>query len=1370
MKCIHAALLTFSLIATGLTATASDWPTYMHDITRVGSTQDKLTGALTQSWVYASPTAPIKAWPGPGGKIIEGKKVEHRVTYDDVFHTVIADGKVFFGSSVDGRIYCIDKNTGKRLWNRFTDGPIRLAPTYADGRVFVGSDDGVAYCLDANTGETVWKRRAAPRDERILARSRMTSRWPIRTSILVDNGIAYFGAGIFPYETIYLYAVEAATGKEIWRNDAISQSDASRNDLTPQGYLLASGDTLFVPSGRNLPASFSRKSGEWLMQSKASWRGDGGGQVGGSEAMLADGQIYSMAEHHILAIDQEKGRAGFGWFQGRTMTMVGDMAYTADGSEVIAVDRVAYAEASRQTQSLKSKIASINKALPSHPVKRNLASAQKAKAAYDAAQKKGAANVKSLEKALATAAAKYEASRVDYEAQRAKLESDKEKIIALANEGFAWRVKSGHQSSMIFAGGTLVVGGIDAVIGLDTKTGEQVFALEVSGEVRGLAVSDGTLTVSTTEGRVYAFGDQTNSPKTAVAASDEINRAKSPYANDKLSKMYASAAEQILANTGVTSGFCLVAGSEDGRLAYELLKRSDLRIYCIESNPAKVTRARAALLKTGMYGSRVIVDLADTAITPYPNYFANLIVSDTMLLTGKVPGLPAQIARHLKPIGGVACLGASDDSSPQAKTAANQTLKPWLAATQLLQEQAVTETAGPWTLLKRGKLPNTDDWTHQYGNAANTSSNDDRRVSDGLKVLWYGDPGPSEMVNRHQGAVGPVSANGRLFVQGDMSIMAYDAYNGEFLWKNDNPGAIRTGVFNNFEPGNMAATDDSLFMVIGDHCLRYNAATGEITGKYPVPVDERVPNLQWGYIGVHDGILYGTSTSRELIAAEARRRGKSSDTYATDQIFAYAPDSGKLLWSYRGKNISHTTIAIGDGRVFFVDSTLTAEQRENLLLEDKTELKKLTGEAKKVAEDRAKRHDMRLTVAIDAQTGKQLWAQPVDVTDCSGIGIGAGQLTVMYSKGYVLICGANANGHYWKQFLNGDFSRRRLVVLNADSGAKEWALDANYRHRPILIGQDIIAEPWSYDLCTGEQKMRTHPLTGEQTPWSFVRPGHHCGAISATPAMLLYRSRFTAFYNLETDEGTQHFAGQRMGCWINSIPAGGLVLVPEASAGCVCLFSIAATVVFEPKENNQVWGVYSASRDVTPVKHMALNLGAPGDRRDPYGKLWLSYPRPSMEKADAKKLLELPININAKFNTGGDYYAYNSESVSIGGAETNWVFSSGAHGLKTANIKLNGEGDQPADYAVTLSFTSNAGDQPNQRVFDIKLQGKTVARDVDIVARGGGAEKAVSLTFEGVHVTDNLAIELTPKKAGAEALPILTAMELLRAGEQPIIH
>ena len=41
-------------------------------------------------------------------------------------------------------------------------------------------------------------------------------------------------------------------------------------------------------------------------------------------------------------------------------------------------------------------------------------------------------------------------------------------------------------------------------------------------------------------------------------------------------------------------------------------------------------------------------------------------------------------------------------------------------------------------------------------------------------------------------------------------------------------------------------------------------------------------------------------------------------------------------------------------------------------------------------------------------------------------------------------------------------------------------------------------------------------------------------------------------------------------------------MIPEASAGCACLFSLTSTIVFEPNENQQVWSVYTAEGDRSP--------------------------------------------------------------------------------------------------------------------------------------------------------------------------------------------
>jgi outer membrane protein assembly factor BamB len=272
-------------------ANAADWPTFRGDNGRTASTSEVIQLPLNPAWKYDSPAPPELAWSSGEGRVLEGKVLGHRVKFDDVFHPVIVAGKLYFGSTSDDQLHCIDMKSGETDWTFFSGGPIRLAPSVVDGRVYFGSDDGHVHCLDATNGKPVWQFRPGPQEDWLLARGEMISRWPIRTGVLVDDGVAFFGAGIFPHEDVFLYAVNANDGSVIWKQDNLSSEDAGRNDLSPQGYLLASEDYLFVPSGRSLPAAFDRHTGKMVHKRTHSWRSTAGGVVGGTKALLCDGQI-----------------------------------------------------------------------------------------------------------------------------------------------------------------------------------------------------------------------------------------------------------------------------------------------------------------------------------------------------------------------------------------------------------------------------------------------------------------------------------------------------------------------------------------------------------------------------------------------------------------------------------------------------------------------------------------------------------------------------------------------------------------------------------------------------------------------------------------------------------------------------------------------------------------------------------------------------------------------------------------------------------------------------------------------------------------------------------------------------------------------
>ncbi len=1261
------------------TAFAADWPTYRHDATRAAATGETLAATLSSQWTYRTPVPLKTAWSGAEGRSVEGKDLHDRVRFDDALHVAIVKGRVYFGSSVDHRIHCVDAATGKSIWSTFTDAPIRLAPTVADGRVYIGSEDGYAWCLDAATGRVVWRLRLGPADERIVARGEMISRWPVRTGILVENGIAYFGAGIFPHENVYLAAVDAKTGKPIWRNDQVSHGNAGRADLSPQGYLLATPTALYFPSGRSKPSAVNRKTGK--IKVMAGWRGGSSGQT----LNLTSGQVAG-ANAVILGN------------QLRTFTLGSQVAGTANSTFVTTGETLARLD-------------------------------QKAYAAVNANRAK-------LRNDLRTVYGEYRAGTIEEPEYLTKAEAVRAKLNAQDEIGVEWKVKCVSNAAVVVTANAVIVGGQDQVEIFDAKTGQSTGRLTVEGLARGLAVSDGRLVVSTDAGRIHCFSG-------ADAVQDVVatKPVADPYPKDKWTSVYEASAKSILVQTGIETGFCLVVGAETGRLALALARNSGLKIYGVESDPAKVAAARKALSRTGLYGHRITIHEAASGEIPYSNYFANLVVSDTHLLTGRVPVAGDVVARHLKPCGGAICLGGTHPFDNAWRNSLG------------LSDQSVTELGDGFTVLQRGKLPGAGSWSHQYGDAGNTACSEDQLIRGGLGVLWYGDPGPGKTINRHDGAVGPVSTNGRMFIQGVDSLMAYDAYNGQFLWEFNNSKAIRTGVFQNHAPGNLVATDDSVFMMLDSRCLQLDAATGQVQATHLLPKDKSVKEHEWGYVALLDGMLIGTATRRKRLDAARARRGKQT-TDATDSIFAIDLATGKHLWNYHGKSIDFRTIALGPGRVHFIDSTITAEQRAALLAQDKTELQKLKGEERLRAEDRQKRIDARTAMGLDSKTGKELWRQAVDVTDTSDIGIGGGRLTMVYKDGVLLLGGANANGHYWSQFISGEFKKRRLVALSSANGYKLWSKDANYRHRPIIVGSRIIAEPWSYELKTGKQVTRIHPLTGKEVPWSFMRPGHHCGMNTATPNMLFFRSGFTAFYDLQSDSGTRHFAGHRLGCWINAIPANGLVMIPEASAGCVCLFSIASTVVMEPRAPRRAWGIYSGVGTATPVKKLALNLGAPGDRRDATGTLWLSYPRPKSPKTTG---LELNLKLGETFVEGGKFVSGDGDSSETSTRPAAWVYSSAARGIQRCTVPLRGVGDKPANYSVRLYFSSGSAKtpKPGKRVFDVHLQGQVVLKSVD--AAKSGQDGTVVVEVRNVAVDDQLTIELVPT-TGEQ--PMLSGIEV----------
>ncbi len=1377
-------------------AFAANWPTYRADSARSAITSQTVGPKLFLQWTYTPAHPPKPAWPMPAEEL-------PRMHNDNAYHVVVADGAAYFGSCTTDKVYCLDAATGQTRWAFFTEGPVRFAPSVYEGNVYAGSDDGCVYCIDAKSGSLKWKYRAGPSDEKIIGNGRMISLWPVRTSVLVDDGIVYFAAGVFPYEGLYVCALAAGDGSVVWKNDTIGDRahEMEFGGISPHGYLVASRDILYVPSGRSMPAAFDRKSGKFLYSAAP------GGKRGGSWALLDEDRLITgidfSGKPDKVAYDAKTGKRqgdAFVWFPGIDMAITREFSYILTDEGVYSIDRAAYSKVASQGAKL-------------------VADRQAWQTQLDAVRGKAGAAGRAAGKKLSEPIAEL----------TAKIRDAQEQEKSLRSSCIRWRYAQKDLRSVLLAGDMLYAGGQEFVVGINAKSGKEVFRSEVAGDAVGLAACDGRLVVSSDRGPIYCFGQK----KTATAKEIKPQIKADPYPQDSLSETYKAAAEKILAESNIKKGYALVVDCGQGRLAYELAKRTELKIVGIESDPQKLAAARENLEAAGLLGERVVVE--PWSLQSLPSYFANLIVSDGMLLTGEITGTEEDGRRILRPWGGTLCLSRHRDGQVS------------------------------WRTYVQGPLEGAGAWTQQFCDPSNTACSGDELVYGPLGVLWFGEPGPVGMVERHACAQSPIAMGGRLFMQGEETIMAVDAFNGTLLWQREIPGAVRVKV--KADCGNMVVTEDGLYVAANDKCYRLNPQTGETMREYKVPASADGSPRRWGYLSVVGNILYGSAAKamdqdygamvkrfvengrwkdvkdipeadREAyeyakklypgpqdIRMAAQRSGtmyQSMTSFANggeflqsyavtpslmagDKLFAMNAETGELLWEKAGGKIANISIALGDGKIFYADNAASQDQKSQALADRRSLMEKgiyrerqgILEELKqkkeflaaKLAENpsypqrsqaeyvisslRAELFqtdypegtltdadaDVRLVVALDAKTGEELWRHPIDLTGCCGDAMGAA-----YSGGLLLFFGNNGNHDAWR-FKEGGLKWRRITALSAEKGDMVWSRALNYRTRPVIVGNKIILEPQACDLRTGEILTRNHPVTGEQVAWEFLRPGHTCGITAASAKGLFYRSACTAFYDLQQDNGVTIFGAYRPGCAISVIPANGVLLSQEAAAGCTCSYPVRCSLAMIRKPNRtQPWTVYVTPGELKPVKHFAINFGAPADMKDEQGTVWFSYPNPKTDSYTHFPGYGVKFNLNEQTLPGMGFFCRDFKGLSISGTDKPWLFTSGCQGLRRCEIPLAGAGQEAASYTVRMGFSAMQGDQAGQRVFDVKLQDKLVLEGFDIMATAGAANTAVVKEFKGVNAQSALVVELLAKQADPQPnqAPVINFIEIIK--------
>ena len=110
--------------------------------------------------------------------------------------TVVYAAVLASNGGTPGRIFALDRMTGKTIWSKGISSPVESSPLLDHGRVYFGSQSGTVYAMNGKTGAVIWTYHAGG---------------AVKASPTLSNGILYFG----DYSGT-VQAISARTGRRIW--------------------------------------------------------------------------------------------------------------------------------------------------------------------------------------------------------------------------------------------------------------------------------------------------------------------------------------------------------------------------------------------------------------------------------------------------------------------------------------------------------------------------------------------------------------------------------------------------------------------------------------------------------------------------------------------------------------------------------------------------------------------------------------------------------------------------------------------------------------------------------------------------------------------------------------------------------------------------------------------------------------------------------------------------------------------------------------------------------------------------------------------------------------------------------------------------
>ena len=554
-------------------------------------------------------------------------------------------------------------------------------------------------------------------------------------------------------------------------------------------------------------------------------------------------------------------------------------------------------------------------------------------------------------------------------------------------------------------------------------------------------------------------------------------------------------AKDLVDAVGVKGGFIVYVGCEDGKQLASLGTHDGFVVQGLSDDPEAIAAAREQVNSAQVYG-KVSVGLFNGKQLPYVESLVNLLViSDVGELSAN------EIKRVLVP-GGLALIKEGLEVSG-LKTAPVDTLKGWKA-------------------FKKSWPDEIDEWTHFLHDPQGTSVSDDLIAGHPKGLRWTGGPFWARSHEHTASMQALVSAGGRIFYVMDEGptesiqlppeffLTARDAFNGTVLWKRPlrdwfNPlYPPKSGP--SWLPRRLVAVKDRIYIApgIGQDLLCLDAATGKTVCTY-------ADTASTFELIVSDGTVFAAvDPDRKPVDYNQQHpdcwieRDRASKIWGwtrdqgTRVVKAMQAESGNLLWA-REMPVAPITLAADSRMVCLYDGIAV--------------------------------------IALDRNTGTELWKAKVSEAKLIGTGYGGPRLVICQDRvlfsptGQIFAISAETGQILWSvkdKPRSGHYSLEDFYVIDN----KVWALQRQNNGAFT-----------TYGLADGSK------LAEYSNPIRSFYIHQRCYPGRATRRFQLPPIMGTQVYDMENDKWfNNHWI--RGGCVYGSMPANGMVYATPNACAC----------------------------------------------------------------------------------------------------------------------------------------------------------------------------------------------------------------------------